>query len=825
MDMVLALMLQLLKFCIIFGFAVASKGLVVSPSPENLHVYPSPIETPGSPSSPTVHNGPFSHPPIALSPPSVKASQPPRKAPVVSTPTAPASIPPPISTPSRIINPGHGRAPISAPLYKTPKPYVIHSPALTPSASNYKHHHSRHVITIPAPASSYMVSPPISRSRDRAISPSLSPTTGGKRHHFPLPLNSDCLSTVCTEPYVTSPLGATCRCVWPIHVGLRLSVSLYTLFPLVSELVSELSSGIFMKQSQVRITGASAANQQPDKTVVLIELVPLGEKFDNTTAFLTSERFWHKKVVIKASYFGYYDVLYVNYPGLPPSPPLPPSSISIIDGGPYSSDGNNGRTIKPIGVDIQKRQNRDDLSKGFIAIVAVSIFVAFILCTAAAYVMFKFRVHVGQTTSTPRLSHPSIAKASVTATGSLIGDGGIGSVSSLFESSIAAYTVCAKTFSMNDIEKATDNFHASRILGEGGFGLVYSGVLGDGTKVAVKVLKRREDHQGDREFLAEVEMLSRLHHRNLVRLIGICAEEDSFRCLVYELIPNGSLESHLHGVDREKCTLDWGARMKIALGAARGLAYLHEDSSPCVIHRDFKSSNILLEDDFSPKVSDFGLAWTATDEENRHISTRVVGTFGYVAPEYAMTGHLLVKSDVYSYGVVLLELLTGRKPIDMSQAPGQENLVAWARPFLTSKEGLDEIIDPSIGLDVPFDSVAKVAAIASMCVQSEVSNRPFMSEVVQALKLVCNECEEAKEDHGSRSSSQEHEDLSVDDIERGLSASEFFNSPSRVGRMEYETFRRKSYSGPMGNGRSKQLWEIMRRLSGGSVSDCEHETI
>lgn len=189
-----------------------------------------------------------------------------------------------------------------------------------------------------------------------------------------------------------------------------------------------------------------------------------------------------------------------------------------------------------------------------------------------------------------------------------------------------------------------------------------------------------------------------------------------------------------------------------------------------------------------------------------------------------MTGHLLVKSDVYSYGVVLLELLTGRKPIDMSQAPGQENLVAWAHRFLTSKEGLEAIIDPSIGLDVPFDSVAKIAAIASMCVQEEVSNRPFMSEVVQALKLVCNECEEAKEDDGLRSSSQEHEeDLSVVDIERGLSPSEFFSSSSRIERMEYETSRRKSYSGPMGNGRSRQLWQIMRKLSGGSVS--EHGTI
>ncbi|CAK9140532.1 unnamed protein product, partial [Ilex paraguariensis] len=243
--------------------------------------------------------------------------------------------------------------------------------------------------------------------------------------------------------------------------------------------------------------------------------------------------------------------------------------------------------------------------------------------------------------------------------------------------------------------------------------------------------------------------------------------------------------------------------------------------------------------------SDFGLARTALDEESRHISTRVMGTFGYVAPEYAMTGHLLVKSDVYSYGVVLLELITGRKPVDMSQPPGQENLVAWARPLLTSKELLESTVDPSLGPNFPFDSIAKVAAIASMCVQPEVSHRPFMGEVVQALKLVCNECDETKE-LGSRSCSQE--DLSIDmdvrictnlghlldpfqphspasnydsglDLERGLSMSELLSASTRFGRQESETSRRYSSSGPLRTGRGRWRWQRMRRLSGDSMSD------
>lgn len=626
-----------------------------------------------------------------------------------------------------------------------------------------------------------------------------------------------------------------------MQVGLRLSVDLYTFFPLVSELAKEIAAGVFMKQSQVRIIGANTDSQQPEKTIVNIDLVPLGKKLDSTTALLTFQRFWHKQVVITASNFGDYEVLYVRYPGLPPSPPLP-SGITMIDGGPYAGT-NNARTNKPLGVDVQKGQHKNGLSGGIIAIIALSAFVGVFLCSAAAWVLlYKHRNNVCEPVETARALPPSLTKPSGLA-GSAMGSG-LSSTSLSFGSSIPPYTGSAKTYSTSDIEKATDNFDDSRILGEGGFGRVYSGVLEDGTKVAVKVLKR-DDQQGGREFLAEVEMLSRLHHRNLVKLIGICTEERA-RCLVYELIPNGSVESHLHGgVDKETAPLDWASRMKIALGAARGLAYLHEDSSPRVIHRDFKSSNILLEHDYTPKVSDFGLARTALDEENRHISTRVMGTFGYVAPEYAMTGHLLVKSDVYSYGVVLLELLSGRKPVDMSQPPGQENLVAWARPLLTSKEGLETIIDASLGSNVPFDSIAKVAAIASMCVQPEVSHRPFMGEVVQALKLVCNECDEAK--IGSRSSSREYLSIDMDaagvgtgsghlpdplssdyfvpnfnsgiDIERGLSVSEMFSSSARLDRQASGSFRRQCSSGPLRTGRGRHFWQRIRRLSGGSVSE------
>ncbi|KAK9944944.1 hypothetical protein M0R45_010484 [Rubus argutus] len=477
--------------------------------------------------------------------------------------------------------------------------------------------------------------------------------------------------------------------------------------------------------------------QNQGRTVVDINLVPLGEKFDNTTAILTYDRFKHKKVPLNMTLFGNYEVLYISYPGIPSSPPY------LKGNGPTGSPHN-----LPITAELTRKNQK--MNTRTIAIIALSAFVLLLVILGAISILIKWRKVGRPSSAVGPARESSLHKRS--GIGSMLSSSIASSTSVALMSTMATSILSVKTFPRSELEKATNKFSSQRVLGEGGFGRVYHGIMEDGTEVAVKVLTRDNNQNGDREFIAEVEMLSRLHHRNLVKLIGICIEGHA-RSLVYELIRNGSVESHLHGVDKKKGPLDWDARMKIALGAARGLAYLHEDSNPRVIHRDFKASNVLLEDDFTPKVSDFGLAREAT-EGSHHISTRVMGTFGYVAPEYAMTGHLLVKSDVYSYGVVLLELLSGRKPVDMSHPQGQENLVTWARPLLTSREGLQQLVDPALAGTYDFDDMAKVAAIASMCVHPEVTHRPFMGEVVQALKLIYNDTDETGGDcHSQKDSS------------------------------------------------------------------------
>ncbi|XP_020091084.1 probable serine/threonine-protein kinase PIX7 isoform X1 [Ananas comosus] len=292
-------------------------------------------------------------------------------------------------------------------------------------------------------------------------------------------------------------------------------------------------------------------------------------------------------------------------------------------------------------------------------------------------------------------------------------------------------------FTFQELKSATGNFRPDSILGEGGFGYVFKGWIeengtapakpGTGLTVAVKSLKP-DALQGHREWVAEVDFLGQLHHPNLVKLIGYCIEDDQ-RLLVYEFMARGSLENHLF---RRALPLPWSSRIKIALGAAKGLAFLHGGPEP-VIYRDFKTSNILLDLEYNAKLSDFGLAKAGPQGDNTHVSTRVVGTYGYAAPEYVMTGHLTSKSDVYSFGVVILEILTGRRSVDKKRPSGEQNLVAWARPYLSERRRLYQLVDPRLELNYSIRGVYKVAQVAYYCLSRDPKSRPSMDDIVKCL--------------------------------------------------------------------------------------------
>lgn len=297
-------------------------------------------------------------------------------------------------------------------------------------------------------------------------------------------------------------------------------------------------------------------------------------------------------------------------------------------------------------------------------------------------------------------------------------------------------------FSYSQLAEATEQFSTFNLIGMGGSSSVYRGQLRNGRTVAVKKLVCRNGPDTDSEFLIEVELLSRLHHFHLVLLIGYCIEyngREVQRLLVYEYMPNGNLRNHLDGtLGRE--SLHWITRVRIALGAARGLEYLHEAATPRVLHRDFKSSNILLDSKWRAKVADFGTAKTITSVDlNGQPSSpaKLLGTFGYFAPEYAMMGRASLKSDVFSFGVVLLELISGRRPIDMSLPQGQQSLVIWASPFLQDeKKVLNEIVDPVLKNGFPIEDMLKMAQLARACLQMDPESRPVMTAVVQVLAML-----------------------------------------------------------------------------------------
>ncbi|KAL0014940.1 hypothetical protein SO802_002009 [Lithocarpus litseifolius] len=284
-------------------------------------------------------------------------------------------------------------------------------------------------------------------------------------------------------------------------------------------------------------------------------------------------------------------------------------------------------------------------------------------------------------------------------------------------------------FTFAELEFATGGFSQANFLAEGGFGSVHRGVLPDGQVIAVKQHKLASS-QGDLEFCSEVEVLSCAQHRNVVMLIGFCVE-DGRRLLVYEYICNGSLDSHLYG--RNQDPLEWSARQKIAIGAARGLRYLHEECRVgCIVHRDMRPNNILLTHDFEPLVGDFGLARWQPDGD-MGVDTRVIGTFGYLAPEYAQSGLITEKADVYSFGVVLVELVTGRKAMDINRPKGQQCLTEWARPLL-EKQVIQELIDPCLRSCYSEHEVCRMLQCASLCIRRDPHSRPRMSQVLRMLE-------------------------------------------------------------------------------------------
>ncbi|KAK7258022.1 hypothetical protein RIF29_32402 [Crotalaria pallida] len=296
------------------------------------------------------------------------------------------------------------------------------------------------------------------------------------------------------------------------------------------------------------------------------------------------------------------------------------------------------------------------------------------------------------------------------------------------EGMLTVNSLNCKWFSLEALKSCTSHFSSENVIGKGGSNRVYKGVLPDGKPIAVKVLKSSKEAWKD--FALEVEIISSLEHKNITPLIGICIQDNAL-ISVYDYFPNGSLEENLHG--KNKDMLSWEVRFNVAVGIAEALDYLHRESLKPVIHRDIKSSNILLSHGFEPKLSDFGLAIWGPTTSSFLTQEDVVGTFGYLAPEYFMYGKVSDKIDVYSFGVVLLELISGREPISSEPCKGQESLVVWAKPIIESGD-VKGLLDPN--LEGKFDEIQmrRMALAASLCITRAARLRPKLSQILQILK-------------------------------------------------------------------------------------------
>ncbi|KAL2322530.1 hypothetical protein Fmac_026909 [Flemingia macrophylla] len=310
-------------------------------------------------------------------------------------------------------------------------------------------------------------------------------------------------------------------------------------------------------------------------------------------------------------------------------------------------------------------------------------------------------------------------------------------------------------FTLRDLELATSRFSPDNVIGEGGYGVVYRGRLINGSEVAAKKILNNLG-QAEKEFRVEVEAIGHVRHKNLVRLLGYCIE-GVHRLLVYEYVNNGNLEQWLHGPMSQQGSFTWEARMKVITGTAKALAYLHEAIEPKVVHRDIKSSNILIDNEFNAKVSDFGLA-KLLDSGESHITTRVMGTFGYVAPEYANTGLLNERSDIYSFGVLLLEAVTGRDPVDYSRPANEVNLVEWLKMMVGTRRA-EEVVDSRLEVKPSIRALKRALLVALKCVDPESEKRPKMSQVVRMLEADEYPFREDRRNRKSRTASMDIESL------------------------------------------------------------------
>ncbi|XP_010522021.1 PREDICTED: probable LRR receptor-like serine/threonine-protein kinase At1g06840 isoform X2 [Tarenaya hassleriana] len=535
-------------------------------------------------------------------------------------------------------------------------------------------------------------------------------------------LTGACPPFGCPPPFEYSPHSPEpCFCAAPLLVGYRLKSPGFSDFlPYVNEFERYLTSGLKLNLYQLDI--ASFQWQKGPRLRMFLKLFPVVPPTSNGSRIFNASEVRR----IRSEFTGW------NIPDSDVFGPYELISFTLLD---------VYRDVFPI--------SKSGVSKGVVVGIVLGAVVATVTLTAIiSLVIVKFRMKG----YTPVSKRKRSSRAPIRIEG-------------------------VRSFAYSELSLATDSFNSSTLIGQGGYGKVYRGILGDGIIVAIK-RAQEGSLQGEREFLTEIELLSRLHHRNLVSLVGFCDEEGE-QMLVYEFMPNGTLRDNLSDKTRE--SMSFAMRLRIAIGSAKGISYLHTEADPPIFHRDIKASNILLDSKFVAKVADFGLSRLAPvpDMEGiapNHVSTVVKGTPGYLDPEYFLTHKLTDKSDVYSLGVVFLELLTGMHAISRGKNLVREVNAAYQSGMILS------VIDKRMG-SIPTECVEKFATLALRCSRDETEARPSMAEVVRELERIWNlmpESQVAKTADLSESESQSRKPMASSPSESSSSTSAMKNPYSSM---------------------------------------------